>query len=51
MLRPDGDLGVVETGEIAGADVHRADAQADLAGVDAVEIDQGFHAPFSAAVS
>ena len=31
---------VVEIGEIAGADVHRADAEAGLAGVDAIEIDQ-----------
>jgi hypothetical protein len=32
--------GIVEVGEVAGADVHGADAQAHLARVDAVEVDQ-----------
>ena len=40
MLRSQPALGRVEIGQIAGADVHSADADAHLAGIQPIEVDE-----------
>jgi hypothetical protein len=42
---------VVEIREVAGADVHRADREAHLTRVDAVEIHQRFQRPLQRTLS
>ena len=45
MVRADGLLAIVEIGEIAGPDIHRAYAEARLSGIDQIEIDKLFDRP------
>jgi glycine/D-amino acid oxidase-like deaminating enzyme len=42
VLRSDGVSRVIEVQEVTGGHVHGADAEARLAGIDAIEVDQAF---------